>query len=726
MGIFGNHMSVRTAKLVAVLLAVVAGGCASSPLGSGGGAGIAVTLNFSSSTVQTSGTEQFTATVQNSTNTAVTWQVNGVVGGNATVGTISNGLYTAPASVPNPATVTIAAVAGADSSKMGSTVITITAPIGVSVAPTSHNVQAGQTQTFTATVTNDTQNKGVTWALSGTGCSGTTCGTLSTSSSASGVAITYTAPVAAPSPATVTLTATSVTDGSKSGSATITVTAPPAIVVMVSLTTVSVQASGGTQPFTATLTNDTQNNGVTWTLSGTGCSGATCGTLSSSTSASDVAITYTAPAAVPSPATVTLKATSVSDSSKSASATITVTAPPAITVTVLPNPASVQAAGGTKNFTATVTNDTQNKGVTWALSGTGCSGATCGTLSTSSSASGVAITYTAPAAVPSPATVTLTATSVTDGSKSGSATITVTAPPAIVVMVSPGTATVQASGGTHVFTATVTNDTQNQGVTWTLSGAGCSGATCGTLSASSSASGVGITYTAPAAVPSPATVTLTATSVKDGSKSDSATITVAAFAGNISVTISPKRGGLTLGQTLNFSATVTNDVGNAGVTWSVTGGGILSNPTTTTAIYTAPNSPGVVSVTATSVIDPTKSASASIGVTDLAGVFTYHNDLARDGVNAQEYALTTANVTSGTFGKLFSCAVDGAVYAQPLWVANLSIGGVKHNAVFVATTHNTVYGFDADAAPCQQLWTKSLLGSGETWVDQSDVGTGDI
>jgi len=131
---------------------------------------------------------------------------------------------------------------------------------------------------------------------------------------------------------------------------------------------------------------------------------------------------------------------------------------------------------------------------------------------------------------------------------------------------------------------------------------------------------------------------------------------------------------------------------------------------------------GVYTVTATSVVDNTKSATATIGVTDLQGVYTYHNDLARDGANTQEYALTTSSVGTSTFGKLFSCTVDGAVYAQPLWVANLTISGARHNVVFVATEHDSLYAFDADTNPCVQFWHADLIDSahgatsGETTV----------
>ena len=122
---------------------------------------------------------------------------------------------------------------------------------------------------------------------------------------------------------------------------------------------------------------------------------------------------------------------------------------------------------------------------------------------------------------------------------------------------------------------------------------------------------------------------------------------------------------------------------------------------------------GVYTITATSVTQGTISASTAVGVTDLAGMTTYHNDLARDGANTREYALTTSNVTSSSFGKLFSCTVDEAIYAQPLWVANLTVGGVKRNVVFVATQNDSLYAFDADhnSTPCTPLWHANLIDS---------------
>ena len=198
----------------------------------------------------------------------------------------------------------------------------------------------------------------------------------------------------------------------------------------------------------------------------------------------------------------------------------------------------------------------------------------------------------------------------------------------------------------------------------------------------------------------------------------------------ISVSISPKRGGITTSQALAFTATVVNDVGSAGVTWTKTAG-TFTNPMATSVTFSSTTA-GSFTVTATSNADNTKSASATVGVTDLAGVTTYHNNASRDGTNTREFALTTSNVNTTTFGKLFSCTVDGTIYAQPLWVPQVTVNGAKHNVVLVATMHDSVYAFDADtnASPCVPLWQAKLLDTahggttGETAVTGTLVGSG--
>jgi chitodextrinase len=193
------------------------------------------------------------------------------------------------------------------------------------------------------------------------------------------------------------------------------------------------------------------------------------------------------------------------------------------------------------------------------------------------------------------------------------------------------------------------------------------------------------------------------------------------------VQISPARGGATLSQSILFTANVLNDPTSAGVIWTSSAGSFSSH-TSTTATFVAPNAAtATVTITATSVADSTKSASATIGVTDLAGVYTYQNDNSRTGSNLHEFALTTSNVNSATFGKLFSCNVDATVTAQPLWVANQNFSGTTHNVLYVATEKNSVYAFDADSSACQILWQKSLNPTGETSVLATDVlGCGNV
>jgi hypothetical protein len=202
---------------------------------------------------------------------------------------------------------------------------------------------------------------------------------------------------------------------------------------------------------------------------------------------------------------------------------------------------------------------------------------------------------------------------------------------------------------------------------------------------------------------------------------------------NVSVSLRPKRVAVVVTQTQQFQATVTGDPKSLGVTWGVDG--IASGNATVGSIgptgrYTPPASGGRHTITATSVADGAKSASASVAVTDLPGVFTYHNNPARDGTNSQEYGLTATTVASATFGKLFACGVDAPVYTQPLWVPNLTIGGATHNVIFIATQADSAYAFDADASPCLELWHANLIDAahgakaGEAPVLTGDVGNG--
>jgi hypothetical protein len=296
----------------------------------------------------------------------------------------------------------------------------------------------------------------------------------------------------------------------------------------------------------------------------------------------------------------------------------------------------------------------------------------------------------------------------------------------ISVSVSPTTASVPTGYGTQAFIATVSNDFQSRGATWSLSGTGCSGSTCGSLSNITATS---VTYTAPPNIPNPSSVLLTATAVGDTTKAASATVTVTQ--GVLTVGLSPKRAAVTLSQSVQFTATVYNDPSNSGVTWQVDGnnGGNATTGTVTAAgLFTAGSQPGQHTVTAFSKANASVTASAMVAVTDLTGVYTHHNDIARTGQNLQEYGLTPATATPATFGWLFSCPVDGFVYAEPLWAAHLTFGTTTRNVVFIATEHDSIYAFDADSPnSCAPLWQVSFLGSGVTPVMPSDINNnGDI
>jgi uncharacterized protein (TIGR03437 family) len=111
-------------------------------------------------------------------------------------------------------------------------------------------------------------------------------------------------------------------------------------------------------------------------------------------------------------------------------------------------------------------------------------------------------------------------------------------------------------------------------------------------------------------------------------------------------------------------------------------------------------------------------------------VLTYQYDNARTGANVREVVLTPSNVNAGSFGKLFAHPVDGVVYAQPLYLGNVTVPGRgTHNLVYVATEHDSVYAFDADNDAGQNgtpLWQVNFLSSGVTTMPAGDTGCNQI
>lgn len=128
---------------------------------------VSVSVVPASASVAVGKTQQFTATVTGTSNTAVTWNV---MGGSANGTIASTGLYTAPATVPNPATVTVTATSQADATKSGSATVKVTSATAasgsVSIAPSAATVANFGTQQFAASV-NGTTSSAVTWQVNG-------------------------------------------------------------------------------------------------------------------------------------------------------------------------------------------------------------------------------------------------------------------------------------------------------------------------------------------------------------------------------------------------------------------------------------------------------------------------------------------------------------------------------------------------------------------------------
>jgi len=251
---------------------------------------------------------------------SVTWSVNGVAGGNATVGTISSqGLYTAPSTVPTSPNVTVTATS---QSLSGMAAVSLENPMPVvqGVQPNPINVGA-----FSITVSGSMFVKGAVVLLNGTALQ-------TTFVSATQLTATGTATDSQVGNATVTVK--NPDPGAIVSQTSVTLQIQPALVVKVKVSPATAQIRiGGSQQFSATVTG-TGNTAVTWSVNGVAGGNATLGTVSANG-------LYVSPASVPNPNTIKVTATSVADSRASDSANVTLQNPVPAVTTVSPNPVNV-------------------------------------------------------------------------------------------------------------------------------------------------------------------------------------------------------------------------------------------------------------------------------------------------------------------------------------------------------------------------------------------------
>ena len=181
----GGHPSCRNLLFFAIVgfvaVAVIGCGYAGSPSSqSSPPSTVTVSVQPGSGIIFLGATQQFQATVAGTSNSSVTWTVDGAPGGNSTVGTISAaGLYSAPAILPSPPSVTITAVSSAVATATGSAAVTLKDDIAVTVSPPTATVPADGGQVFAASISGTPGfATGATWSVNGIVGGNTSVGTI--------------------------------------------------------------------------------------------------------------------------------------------------------------------------------------------------------------------------------------------------------------------------------------------------------------------------------------------------------------------------------------------------------------------------------------------------------------------------------------------------------------------------------------------------------------------
>jgi len=325
---------------------------------------VTVTVSPTGPAVQAGiGSQAFTATVTSTANTAVTWEVNGVPGGNTSNGTITNaGLFMPPTTVPSNPVVTVTAVSKADAAASGFMGLTITPPVTVSVAPSSVTLLPSTgTQAFTATVSN-TANTAVTWEVNGAVGGTSSTGTISNTGL-------FTAPAQIPASGSVTVSAVSAAESTSIGTASVKIAHAVVSIIPASV----ILLTGASQTFVASVSN-TSNQTVSWFVNGVAGGNATVGTVSAGG-------LYQAPATVPSPASVTVTAvTAVDPGAAPGMAAVSLAAPA--------GSSSSSSSSGGSSSSGSSSSSSSSGGSTASSSGSGEGNSVSGATGTSSSGGG--------------------------------------------------------------------------------------------------------------------------------------------------------------------------------------------------------------------------------------------------------------------------------------------------------------------------------------------------
>ena len=623
----------------------------------------------SSASIAMAATEQFkaTATYQDGSTADITSAVSWSAANTAVATVNSSGVASGLAAGSTSVTASMSGISGS-----ASLTVTEVAPTlsSIAVTPASPSIAVGATQQFTATATYSDGTTGnitssVTWS-SGT----TSVATITAAGLATGVSA---------GSSTITATQTGI---SGTASLAVTATAPTISSIAVTPSSPSIVA-GKTQQFTATATysNGTTGNvttSVTWTSSKTSVATINASGLATGVAAGSSTITA-----------------ALSGISGTASLAVTATAPTISSIAVTPSSPSI-VAGKTQQFTATATYSNGTTGnvttsVTWTSSKTSVA-----TINASGLATGVA------------AGSSTIGAALSGVSGTASLTITAAAPTITSIAVTPSAPSI-AADATQQFTATATYSngstaTVTSQATWTSSKSSVA-----TINASGLATGV-------AAGSSTITAALSGVSGTSTLTVTAATVT--------SIAVTPDPATFASNATQQFTATATYDNGTTGnVTSSVTW---TSSDTSVATIDSGGLASGVSTGTTTikatlNTVSGTSVATVTVANTSTVDIPTWHVDNNRSGLNSNETILTPTNVTSSTFGKLFSYLVDSYAYAEPLLVSNLTVNGAQHNVLFVATENDSVYAFDADNGNQTPLWKTALLETNETPLTNASI-----